>query len=351
MLPNLQPLPTLPRILHRANPGSFEIHPPARPSPEMSPDNPAPFPSCFSFSLVSHLLSLSQEPFLRSIAMKCHRSSAASPKPRVATRDPPDVASALGPMPMPRISRVALGPRQRRPSCSCAGQRSSTPYSRYVLCFFLEPARETSTPAPCRLQGLQPCRPLARVLLLAAASLQAPPHRLPTSSSRSWPTPSPCRRPAVRAITRSSPMDPRSRPYGTSSASCSFAAPRPAPWTPVRASSAASSLLHHHHREATLAPLFTCRCRFPSETSRVQRPCPSLTDSRSTAPSPRAPAIPQIEHGSHGVADGGLRCVPPLHLLLLTSLPHFLTSCSIPPRSRMPWAGWPLPPLRRRVAA
>ena len=58
----------------------------------------------------------------------------------------------------------------------------------------------------------------------------------------------------VRAVTRSSPMDPRSRPYGTSSASCSFAAPRPAPWTPVRASSAASSLLHHHLRQVRHFP-------------------------------------------------------------------------------------------------
>ena len=126
--------------------------------------------------------------------MKCHRSSAASPKPRVATRDPPDVASALGPVPVPRISRVALGPRQCWPACSYTRERSSTPSSRYVLCFFLEPARETSTPAPRRLQGLQPCRPLAGVLLLATASLQAPPHRFPASSSRSWPTPSHCLR-------------------------------------------------------------------------------------------------------------------------------------------------------------
>ena len=118
----------------------------------MSPDSPAPFPSCFSFSLVSHLLSLSQEPFLRSIAMKCHRSSAASPKPRVATRDPPDVASALGPVPVPRISRVALGPCQHWPSCSCAGQRISPPSSCYVVCFFLEPARRRAPlhPTACR---------------------------------------------------------------------------------------------------------------------------------------------------------------------------------------------------------
>lgn len=52
------------------------------PSPEMSPDIPAPFPSCFSFSLVSHLPSLSQEPLLWPISMESHRSY----KPQAARR-------------------------------------------------------------------------------------------------------------------------------------------------------------------------------------------------------------------------------------------------------------------------
>ncbi|KAF7096717.1 hypothetical protein CFC21_098621 [Triticum aestivum] len=71
--------------------------------------------------------------------------------------------------------------------------------------------------------------------------------------------------------------------------------------------------------------------------------CPARSGARVLQRHPRSSPVARV---SAGVVRR-LRCVPPLHLLLLTSLPHFLASCSLPPRSRMPWAGWPLPPLPR----
>nr|XP_045090173.1 formin-like protein 20 [Aegilops tauschii subsp. strangulata] len=162
---------------------------------------------CGCLPLVPFVLLLLPNPYgcsalLRPLAMAVVLSSVVCVRSCPINPSPPPLLVLLGilpdphrPTPRPDLATTALP----LPDCHCS---SWTPQ-----------AKLSSSPEP-----LDP-----KLLRLATSRLAADDHIQ---------NPIPGRVLDVRAVTRSSPIDPRSRPYGTSSASCSFAAPRPAPGRP-----------------------------------------------------------------------------------------------------------------------